>query len=300
MALSTEASDLEVLYGQTPTPTETPSLIEESMKTFKELLAEEEDEESNWRLAEKRCPDECTDDFKLIFLRCEVYRVELAVKRYIKYWDNRLELFGPDNAFRSILDIGPNGALRDDWKELELGYGRVMPPDKCHDPEGRAIVFLDGIKLDEARDNPGISLEGLARATWYIAHVGLRSESCQRKGFIMIVRPMTTVRSLRKSPAKMVSKSIKGAIPIRVAAIHVLDPPVMVNVFIRIARAFVGKTMQERFHVHNFGSLEKNLESLSEFGIGKKQLPVELGGDFEFEEIDSATDSEYASVTDCK
>ncbi len=203
-------------------------------------------------------------------------------------------------AFRSMLDLGPDGAMKDDWKELQLGYGRCMPPEKCHDPEGRAIVFLDGIKLDEARNLPDISLEGLARATWYIAHVGLRSESVQRKGFIIVLRPMTSVLSLRKSPAKLVSKSIKGAIPIRVAAIHVLDPPAMVSFFIKIARAFVGKTLQDRFHIHNSGTLDKNLETLSKFGIRKKQLPAELGGDFVFEEIDSSTDGEYASVTDSK
>lgn len=291
MSLSTDASELEILYGQTPTPTETPTLIEESMKSFKELLDEDKEEKSNWRLAEERCPDECKDEFKLIFLRCEVYRVELAVKRYIQYWDNRLELFGPDNAFRSMLDIGPNGAMKDNQKELQLGYSRCMPPGTCHDPEGRAIMFLNGTRLDAARNMPDITQKGLARATWYQAHIGLQSESAQRKGFVMILRPMKSVRSLRKSPAQLVSASIKGAIPVRVAAIHALDPPVMVSFFIRIAGAFVGKTIQQRFHIHNFASFEKNLESLSKYGIGRKQLPKELGGDFVFEDADLTTDS---------
>lgn len=282
-------TDLDVLYGQTPTPKETPSLIEESMRSFSEMLEMDKTENSNWLLAEKRCPHECRDEFKLIFLRCEVFRVELAVKRYIRYWDNRLEIFGPERAFLPILDLGPNGAMKDNHKDLQLGYGRYTRPGTCQDPDGRVICFLDGTKLDAARNDPDITQEGLLRASWYSIHYGLLSESAQRKGIIVVLRPVKTFKSLAKSPAKFMSKSIKGAVPVRVAAIHIFDPPVLISWFLNIARSFIGKTMQKRMHIH---SSSGKFESLAKYGLGREHMPKEMGGDVEYENVQIPTGSE--------
>lgn len=275
--------DLEALYGQTPTPTETPYLIEESMGSFREMLEMDKDENSNWRLAEERCPNECRDAFKLIFLRCEVFRVNLAVKRYIRYWNNRVEVFGPDKAFLPILDLGPNGAMKDNWKELELGYTRTARPGKCYDPDGRVICFIDALKLEAIRNDPDITQEGLIRASWYEAHIGLLSESAQRKGFIVVYRAIRSLKDLIKSPLKAVTASLQGALPIRVAAAHIIDPPALISVLLKVSRIILSKVMQKRLYVHNRGSREKNLESLSKYGLGTKQLPKEMGGDYVFE-----------------
>jgi hypothetical protein len=277
--------DLGALYGQTPTPTETPSLIEESMRSFREMLEMDKDENSNWRLAEERCPNECRAEFKLIFLRCEIFRVELAVKRYIRYWDNRLEVFGPDKAFLPILDLGPNGAMKDNRKELEHGYTRYAPPGECQDPDGRAICFMDGRKLEAARNDPDITQEGMIRASWYQSHVGLLSESAQRKGCVVIYRAVKSVKDIIKSPSKAMVTSLRGALPLRLAAVHIIDPPVVVSVLLKMARHILGNTLQNRLYLHNRGSREKNLESLSKYGLGRTQLPKEMGGDFVFEDL---------------
>ena len=243
-------------------------------------------EKSNWRLAEERRPDECRNESKLIFLRCEVFRVKLAVNRYIQYWDKRLELFGPDKAFLPILGLGPNGVMKDNQKELQFGYSRCPPPDTCQDPDGRAILFLDGTKLDAARNNPDITQEGLIRASWYHCHFALLSESAQRKGIVCVYKCMKMYGSISKSPLQSVSASLKGTLPIRVAAFHIMEPPHLISILLKFARTFIGKTMQKRIYVHNFGSREKNFESLSKYGIGRKQLPKELGGDFVFEKVE--------------
>lgn len=253
------------------------------MKSFREKLQMDENQNSNWRLAEEKCPNECRDEFKLIFLRCEVFRVELAVKRYIRYWDHRLEVFGPDNAFLPILDLGPNGAMKDNKRELEFGFSRASPPGKCHDPDGRVICFIDGTKLDDARNNPDITQEGLIRASWYQTHYGLLSESAQRRGFVVVYRCVQSLKALIKSPAKKMSKSLRGALPIRLAAVHIIDPPGLVDVLLKLARTFLDKRIQQRMYVHNCGSHEKNLESLAKYGLGREQLPKEMGGIFAFQ-----------------
>lgn len=275
--------DLGALYGQTPTPTETPSLIEESMSSFREMLEMDNDENSSWRLAEERCPNECRDEFKLVFLRCEVFRVKLAVKRYIRYWDNRLEVFGPDKAFLPILDLGPNGAMKDNRKELELGYTQVAGPGKCYDPDGRTLCFIDGWKLEALQNDPDITQEGLIRAAWYEAHIGLLSESAQRKGVVVVYRQVKSLKHLINTPVKALWASIQQALPVRMAAVHIVDPTALIWVLLKLARTILGKVIGKRMYVHNRGSREKNLESLSTYGLGRKQLPIELGGDYVFE-----------------
>jgi len=264
------------------------------MKGFRKLLEIDQSKNSNWRLAEDKCPKECSDEFKLIFLRCDVFQVELAVKRYITYWDNRIEVFGVDKGFLPILGAGgtPGGAMKDDLKAINCGYIRLLPPGRCEDPDGRAIVFIDGTVLDTTVVVHNINKQGLVRASWYRIHIGLQSESTQRKGVVILYKAAKKISSvIKRGPAKAMSASIRGAIPIRVAAIHCVDPSPIESILLKLARTFLANNLHKRIHLHNGRSLEMKLESLSQFGIGREHLPSEVGGDFNFDEarISSST-----------
>ncbi|VEU41253.1 unnamed protein product [Pseudo-nitzschia multistriata] len=278
------ATDIEAMYAQTPTPTETLSVVEKSMGGFHELLEKDKTKNSNWRLAEENCPEECSDDFKLIFLRCEVFEVELAVKRYIKYWDNRIETFGIDKGFLPIInsDGSPGGAMKDDLEAIDFGYFRMAPPGMCEDPDGRAICFLNASVLDEEFI---IGAQGMVRASWYAIHLGLQSESAQRKGIVIIAKaPKRLAKALSKSPGKLLAASIQGAVPVRMAALHILDPPPAVSILTKFVRMVLGKKVKKRIYVHECNSLEKRMEALSKYGICREQLPRAVGGDFDFDE----------------
>jgi hypothetical protein len=96
-------NDQPDVYGQIHA-VETPTLVEESLKQFEIVLAEQPtDVSADAYLAERRCPDICNQQFKLIFLRTEVFRVDDAVRRYMKYWTKRIELFGADRAFKPLV-----------------------------------------------------------------------------------------------------------------------------------------------------------------------------------------------------
>jgi hypothetical protein len=91
----------EATAGQTPDvygqlhPVETPELLKRKQKEFEEEMEKlSADEKKNILLAHEKCPELVADDFKLMFLRCEVYNADLAAKRYAAYWDKRVELFG--------------------------------------------------------------------------------------------------------------------------------------------------------------------------------------------------------------
>lgn len=66
------------IYGQRH-PRETPGLIKSKLREFDEQIGKipESDKES-LSTAETKCPDLLTDDFKLMFLRCEVFHVDVS------------------------------------------------------------------------------------------------------------------------------------------------------------------------------------------------------------------------------
>ena len=75
-SLNNEKPDI---YGQIH-PTETPQGIETALKEFKDSVAELPVKQTTaLRQAEERCPQLLTDDFLLLFLRCEVYNVQVCV-----------------------------------------------------------------------------------------------------------------------------------------------------------------------------------------------------------------------------
>jgi hypothetical protein len=81
-------------YGQKH-PIETPELVASKLVEFDQEVASLPASETEFvRQAEDRCPELLTSDFKLLFLRCEVFNAELAAKRYAKYWNKRVEIFG--------------------------------------------------------------------------------------------------------------------------------------------------------------------------------------------------------------
>ena len=120
---------------------------------------------------------------KLIFLRCEVFNVELAVKRFIQYWEKRVEVFG-EKAFSSLLSLA-----NDDSEATECKYTQVA--ERC-DEAGRAILLLDYHK-----EGGDFSDSALLRSCWYTIHSALQEESVQKKGIVIYVRCLKSIRDWR-------------------------------------------------------------------------------------------------------
>ena len=68
------------IYGQCH-PIENPTLIETKLKEFEEeLLKLPEEKTISLKMANEQCsPNYINDDFKLMFLRCEVYNVDVSL-----------------------------------------------------------------------------------------------------------------------------------------------------------------------------------------------------------------------------
>jgi hypothetical protein len=260
----------EDMYGQRH-PVENPDLIAAKLGELEEELSQLSDEDSQgWTQAKAKCsPDLINDDFKLMFLRCEVFNADLAAKRIGKYWNKRISVFGQDKAF---LPMTLDGALKDDHISLGVGFARLVVPAK--DPAGRSIIFADPSKLDSTK----YDRESMVRATWYVMHAALESVDAQKMGVVMVAYPKHVhITQVDRKLMKLNMESIKGCIPVRLAAFQICHPPEIFSIIFPLIKLFLGERLRKRIKVHS-GSDEHVLEQLSKYGLTKDCLPTELGG----------------------
>jgi len=258
------------VYGRI-LPDETPELIEKKMK---ELEAQVEkipaDDKKGYEEAKVKCPNLLDHDHKLMFLRAEVFNADLAALRLTKYWDKRIEIFGPEKAF---LPLTLEKALKDDSVALSFGFTRDTGKK---DPFGHAVIFVDPSLQDPTK----YERESAVRALWYVMHAVLEDEEVQKRGTIMLAYPKRA--KLSQFDNKLVNmniSSIRGCIPVRVAAFHICHPPTFFSIVFPIVKLFMGEKLRKRVKVHA-GSDKHVLQRLaSPFGLTKEVLPTDLGGE---------------------
>jgi len=207
------------VYNQSATPDETPMFIKDKLAEFELALGDVGDNEKRgYLMANEKNPEECNDAHKLMFLRCDVFEVDKAVARFVKYWNARVEVFGEDKAF---LPLTIDGALKDDTEAIKMDYLQVANKT---DPAGRAILLFDFNKEGE-----DVSSDSLLRVVWYQTHVALRQESCQKQGVVVYVRCIDRLSDWRPSLSKKISKAGSGVLPVRFAGMHFMHPPFFIS-----------------------------------------------------------------------
>lgn len=256
-------------YGQKH-PIETSELIGAKLK---ELHIQIDNISKNKReaydQATVKCPELLSDKFKLMFLRSEVFKTDLAANRITKYWTKRLDIFGPDRAF---LPLTQSEALKDDKVALGFGFVKLVP---SKDPTGRSIAYFDVSKQDKNK----YERKSMTRAMWYVFHAALEDEDTQKKGVIILVIPRDSKLSqFDRKLGQMNADSLKGCIPIRMSAAHICHPPTFFSLIYPIIKIFMGERLRKRTLVHG-GSEEHVLDTMASFGLTKDILPKEFGGD---------------------
>lgn len=194
--------------------------------------------------------------------------LQLAALRLAKYWEKRLEIFGPSRAFQPLTQ---KQALKDDAVAMSYGFFTLMP---VKEPSGRALVFIDPSKQDKSK----YERESMARCLWYVIHVALEDEETQKKGLVGLLYPKKAkLTQLDRALAKLNMEAMKGCLPIRVSAMHLCHPPTFFRIVFPIFKLFMGERIVKRFRVHS-GSEGAVLEKLASFGLSKDLVPTELGG----------------------
>ena len=117
---------------------------------------------------------------------------------------------------------------------------------------------------------------------WYKIHVALTQESCQKRGVVVYVRCMDRMSDWRPSLSKQVTTAARGILPIRIAGVHFMQPPMFLSIIMAVVKPLAGKKLRHSLYTHS-GSIDDILESLSRFGLGSKdKLPVNFGGQLMF------------------
>uniref|UniRef100_A0A7S3L0N6 CRAL-TRIO domain-containing protein n=1 Tax=Amphora coffeiformis TaxID=265554 RepID=A0A7S3L0N6_9STRA len=205
------------VYGQLH-PVETDEMIAQKLKQFEEELEKlPQDQKHGLQQAQEKCPAELTNEFKLMFLRSEVFNADLAAKRYAHYWDKRVEICGPEKAF---LPLTLDGALRDDEVALKIGFVNYLAG--CSDPHGRAILYV----LPGNQDKTKYTRESMGRAVWYVIHAALEEmPEAQKHGIIFMAHPAgAKLAQFDRAMMKVVLSAIQGTLPVRLSAFHICQP----------------------------------------------------------------------------
>lgn len=260
------AGQVPDIYGQVH-PVESPELIQSKLAEFQTQL---DALPTNPNIVNAKEKGLHSDQFVLQFLRCDVFNTDKAVARYVRYWDKRVEIFGPELAF---MPITLQEACQHDRVALEQGVVRVVD---MPEPDKRTYLFIEPSKQDPTK----YSRESMLRAAWYFAHRILEEdELVQKKGmFAVDYAHGAKLRNFDKQMVLQVLETIQGCFPVRNSAIHLCHPPWYFRLLFPVIIVFVSERMRKRFKLH-MGSREHVLERLAKYGFTRADLPTEIGGD---------------------
>lgn len=261
------------IYGQVH-PIETPELVERKYHEFKTELSNiietnPDGITNNLQKAMKLCPECFTNEFQLKFLQCEVYNVKLAVKRYINYFNKRVEILGEEKAFKifNIMSLDSDVLFA-----LEAGVLHVIHRPN---PNDRTLLYID-----YANFHSKINRQSFIMSLWYLLHVmAIDDPECPKKGAIIIADAgRFQFSQCDKALIKLIINSIKECLPIRLSAYHLCYPPTFVSFFIPIVFLFLNKRLKQRLIVSN-GNKAIVIHQLSDkYHIEACHLPTQVGG----------------------
>lgn len=193
----------------------------------------------------------------------------MAAKRYAKYWDKRVEHFGPERAF---MKISLSEANAGDEETIDMGVVSLLG---TKDPQGRSIVIFDPSKYDKSK----YTTASMVRTFWYVIHSALEVEETQKHGMILMADPgRAKLSQFDREVGKGIIGSISGALPIRLSAVHVVHPPTFFTIVFTFIKLVMPKRLQKRIRVHS-GDEQKVLKEFEEkFGLTEDKLPSTIGG----------------------
>lgn len=255
---------------------ETSDLLASSMARFaEEIAAIPEDEKRGYTIALERCPRVFDREASpMRFLRAENYDGRLAAIRVAKYWECRLNVFGPERAF---LPIVVDDSMEESMRCYRILFdGNYLLP---HDNNGRAVYFMNKSSSNIERMRKGESLQIL----WYNVHAALEVESVQKAGFVLLVNMKITLpNQFNRALLRSEILHVRDVLPIKIRAVHICYTPTFVNDLIfPIVKFLLGKRLRQRLTVHLSNTLP---DEMIKYGFTAADLPVSFGGTYKYDQ----------------
>ena len=262
------------VYGQIH-PIETPEMIATAQKELENEIEKLPDNlKSTIRLAESKCPELTTPEMRLAFLRAEVFKPKLAAERYGLYWTKRIEIFGDDRAYKPII------LKYMTENEIQLGFRTQLVHILTCSTTGRKIFYADCSKICKA----SMSNMDMIRILWYILHTFVDDIESQKKGVIMITNAKNySFSQFGIDFCKQLIESIKGCVPVRLSAFHVVHPPTFVRYVYPIISIVLTQRIRQRMLIHTFSTDDEKVMNklVTKYDMKREDLPTQMGGSIE-------------------
>ena len=210
-------------------------------------------------------------DFRLMFLRADLFDPRKAARRLTNFFQSKVELFGED---KLLDDITLNDLDEDDMTTLTTG-GFMLLPSK--DRAGRTIMFVSQKSLKYKSWKNLVRTEVMAllrakmnrshllffpccdqfRVMWYVKMIAVQELEAQVKGFVSIFYNLDICEHEPQymEAMKRVKRVLTDSLPYRNVAVHYcLNDPRMLRA-LAIFKLVTGKNHRLRFRTH-YGMFE--------------------------------------------
>jgi len=167
----------------------------------------------------------------------------------------------------------------DRWDPSEPGVAELLKqgvyiPLPGYDDQGRFVILCSFGKINPAK----VRSEDLMRASNMVIGCAMEgNEQASVRGFVM-VNDLSGVKSshlslLGPATVKKLMAMMETAWPMRPQAVHLLNPPSLVEGVLGLVKSLQKEKMRQRMVVHKAGDL-----TVLHDMVGKKILPKEYGG----------------------
>ena len=221
-------------------------------------------------MATTKCPDEISNERKVLFLQCEENSIPLAAERLALYWQYRLDGFGEDRCFEPMTLAG---AMQDEVINMaKSGFYQLMPNT---DAAGRAIIYARIIKRDYSRYSVRQEFMWLT----YLIEIVVQHTNLRSRGYVYLFDTShgAGAHYNRKSTQYM-CRALDDIFPIRRCSIHVCNASPLINyVLFPVVQRLTPKKIRLRTRLHR-GSGADLLRSLAQFNLPRDRLASDMGG----------------------
>ena len=230
-------------------------------------------EASAYYRAVEVCPGQVRPERKLVFLEYAHGNAQEAARALAEYWRGRLDLFGPDRAFRPMT---LTGALKED--AMTMAQRQVVQLLPVTDTAGRAILFFSPSrrKFDE------YTIEQELQSVWYLFEVVLENASLRKNGVVVIcdLRGVQRRHVRRVTRYVRVWQTIDSCLPVDIRGMHCCYPtPAFYYLIFPVVKRLASKSIRLRLKLH-YGEDSTVLTNLAGFCLTRDCLPTEFGVSF--------------------
>eukprot|EP00980_Cylindrotheca_fusiformis_P027555 scaffold21162_cov83-Cylindrotheca_fusiformis.AAC.1 len=195
------------VHGVSEEVVETPQMIEEGLENLDRELKQLSQKAAYDKATEMNAAYTANPDFRLAFLRSELFDIQKAAQRLVRHFHLKLDLFGED---RLVSDITQDDLSRNDILALYSGHSQVL---NSKDRAGRLII----LNVTSSAEPPILSQ---LRRAFYNAMLASKDPVSQQKGVVIVYYFNDFDGSEMKSEIYWKLPKLIQSIPIRAVASH--------------------------------------------------------------------------------